>query len=140
MEKFKKQLTEFIKARFPYIYIETHEEERVTKTIREIATNVSVMKMPREVFTWSQASGLKKGDSVVPNSKTPNQLFDIIKKYDKNSVFIIYDFHVFFGCKGRNADNEVIRALRDLIPSIKLSQVRKNIISDIDKILEKYGI
>ena len=31
MKQFKKQITEFIKARFPYVYIETHEEERVTK-------------------------------------------------------------------------------------------------------------
>ena len=128
MECFKKQLTSFIKARFPYIYIETHEEERVTKTIKDIVSDVSKMKAPREVYTWSQASGLKNGDKAIPNSKNPSQLFEIIKKHEQDAVFILYDFHVFFDSKGRAADNETIRALRDLIPSVKLSATRKNII------------
>ena len=128
MKQFKKQLTEFIKARFPYVYIETHEEERVTKIIKDIAIDQTCIKIPREVFTWSQATGLKNGDTCIQNSKNPLQLFEIIKKFDKNAIFILYDFHVYFGTKGRNADHEIIRALRDLINYIKLSKYRKNVI------------
>ena len=56
------------------------------------------------------------------------KLIEYIEKYEKDSLFILYDFHVFFGNKQRPADNTVIRALRDLIPVLKTNSVRKNII------------
>ena len=122
------KLEYFIKARFPYIYMETYEEERATKYIKSIVQDANKIKLPRELFIWSQASGLKLGDKFITNTKAPEQLIEFIKKYEKNSVFILYDFHVFFGSKQRMADNETIRALRDLIPFIKQGNIRKTLI------------
>ncbi|MBQ2611476.1 AAA family ATPase [bacterium] len=123
-----KKLSHLLRARFPYIYVPTYEEDRVTKFIKSIATSEAAVKYPREVLVWTQSGGLKSDDKVMPNTSCPGKLIDFITKYDKDSVFILYDFHVFFGTKCRQADSEIIRALRDLIPLLKTSPVRKNII------------
>ena len=126
--KYEKSLSDLLRARFPYVYISTYEEARATKYIKDIATNPKNVKFPREVFIWTQSSGLKNGDTSIANTTSPNKLIDYIEKYNKDSVFILYDFHVFFGNKQRPGDFAVIRALRDLVPMLKTSPTRKNII------------
>ncbi|MBR6298740.1 MAG: AAA family ATPase [Candidatus Gastranaerophilales bacterium] len=122
------KLIQFLKARFPYIYITTYEEERATKLIKQIANDEEKIKVQREVFTWTQAAGLKCGDKTIANTTSANQLLDFIRKYEKNSIFILYDFHTFFGTKQRQGDAVIIRALRDLIPYLKTNAIRKTII------------
>ncbi len=123
-----KKLSNLLRARFPYIYISTYEEDRATKFIRNIVADEAQIKFPREVFIWTQANGLKNENASVAGTTCPNKLIEFIEKCDKDSVFILYDFHVFFGTKQRPADPTITRALRDLIPTLKTSNVRKNII------------
>lgn len=123
-----KKLSHLLRARFPYIYISSYEEDRATKFIKTIVTDETQIKFPREVLIWTQASGLKSDIKDFPNTTCPNKLIEFIEKYDKDSVFILYDFHVFFGNKQRPADPTIVRSLRDLIPTLKTSAVRKNII------------
>lgn len=128
METNSKKLSHLLKARFPFIYIATYEEERATKYIKSIVTSKTQIKYTREVFIWTQATGLKIGNDTLLNTTNPNKLIEYIEKYDKDAVFILYDFHVFFGIKHKSADSTIVRALRDLIPTLKTSKARKNII------------
>ena len=123
-----KKLSHLLRARFPYIYISTYEEARATKFIKKIVTDEKQIKFVREVFVWTQATGLKNDEKVIANTTSPNKLIEFIEKYNKDSLFILYDFHVFFGNKQRQPDAGIVRALRDLIPSLKSNSVRKNII------------
>lgn len=52
------KLSNLIRARFPVIYITTFEEDRVTKYIKSVVTDVKQVKFAREVFTWTQTNGL----------------------------------------------------------------------------------
>lgn len=117
-----------LRARFPYVYISTYEEDRVTKYIRDIVTDTKQIKYPREVLTWTQASGLKNGNKEISDTTCPNKLIKFIESYEKDSVFILYDFHVYFGNKQRSADPQIVRSLRDLLPTLKTGSVRKNVI------------
>ncbi len=128
MQTNTKKMSNLLKARFPYIYISTYEEERATKFIKKIVSDVSQIKVPREMFIWTQAAGLKLNGKEVTNTYAPNKLIEFIQNYDKDSVFILYDFHVFFGNGHRPADSNIVRSLRDIIPVLKTSTVRKNII------------
>ena len=128
MDNNSKKLSHLLRARFPYIYISTYEEERATKFIKSIATSEAQIKYPREVLVWTQAAGLKNDKKLINDTSSPQKLIDYIEKYEKDSIFILYDFHVFFGCRQRPADAQVVRALRDLIPALKTSSVRKNVI------------
>lgn len=123
-----KKFAQLLRARFPYIYIASYEEERVTKFVKKIVTDEALVKFPREVFIWTQAKGLSNDEKNINGVDTPNKLIEYIEKYDKNSVFILYDFHVFFGNKQRPAEPTIVRALRDLISGLKTSNARKNII------------
>ena len=128
METNSKKLSHLLKARFPLIYIASYEEERATKFIRSIVLDKSQVKYTREVFIWTQATGLKNGESVIANTSNPNKLLEYIEKYDKDAVFLLYDFHVFFGTKQKPPEATIVRAIRDLVPVLKTSQARKNII------------
>ena len=128
METNSKKLSHLLKARFPLVYIATYEEERATKFIKSIVLDKSQVKYPREIFIWTQSTGLKNGDNTIANTSNPNKLIEYIEKHDKDAVFILYDFHVFFGTKQRPPEATIVRAIRDLVPILKTSQARKNII------------
>lgn len=128
MESKLQKFPNLLRARFPYVYISTYEEDRVTKFIKDIVTDEKQIKYPREVFTWTQASGLKNDGKEIADTSCPNKLIKFIEKYEKDSVFILYDFHVYFGNKQRCADPQIVRALRDLLPTLKTGTVRKNVI------------
>ena len=128
MESNLQKFPNLLRARFPYVYISTYEEDRATKFIKDIVTDEKQIKYPREVFTWTQASGLKNGSQQIADTTCPNKLINFIEKYEKDSVFILYDFHVYFGNKQRCADPQIVRSLRDLLPTLKTGNVRKNVI------------
>lgn len=125
-----KKFSNLLRARFPFIYINTYEEDRATKFVQETAISPKEVKIPREVFVWTQSIGLKnlKDGNVVSNTTAPNKLVEFIEKYDSNAVFILYDFHVFFGTRQKCPDCGVIRSLRDLVPVLKMGSARKNIV------------
>ena len=122
-------LANLIRARFPMIYITTFEEDRVTKYIKTIVIDEKKVKFPREVFTWTQTKGLvnEATGKAVNDTDCPNKALEYIRKYEKDSVFIMYDFHTNFGVKGRQPDYGVIRKIRDIVPDLKLGMVRKTI-------------
>ena len=123
------KLSNLIRARFPMIYIATFEEDRVTRYIKSIATDAKQVKYPREIITWTQTKGLynETTNKAIGDTTCPCKMLEYIRKYDKDSVFIIYDFHVNFGIKNRAADFNSIRKIRDIIPDLKLGTVRKTV-------------
>lgn len=124
-----KKLSNLIRARFPYIYITTYEEERVTALIKSIVQNQKLIKFPREVYIWTQTNGFVNDETekAVAGTSSPSKALDFIQTHDKDSVFIFYDLHIHFGMKNRNPDYDLVRKLRDLVTFLKTSQVRKNV-------------
>lgn len=95
------KLSNLIRARFPVIYITTFEEDRVTKYIKSVVTDVKQVKFAREVFTWTQTNGLYNTTTskTVNDTACPCKMLEFIRRYEKDAVFIIYDFYVNFGPK-----------------------------------------
>lgn len=127
---FVKKISNLIRARFPYIYITTYEEERVTSLIKRIVQDPKLIKFPRELYIWTQTNGFvnEETEKVVAGTTCPSKAMDFIEKHDKDAVFIFYDLHVHFGMKNRAPDYDLVRKLRDLVTSLKTSQVRKNVV------------
>ena len=123
------KLSSLLKARFPLIYITTFEEDRVLKYIRQVATSEKQVKFPREVFTWTQTSGLynNQTEKAVSDTACPCKMLEYIRKYDKDAVFVLYDFQTNFGSRTRTPDFNIIRKIRDIIPDLKLGNARKTI-------------
>ncbi|MCR5260513.1 MAG: AAA family ATPase [Candidatus Gastranaerophilales bacterium] len=125
-----KKLSNLLRARFPYIYITTYEEERATAAIRKLAKDTEYIKYPRELFLWTQTNGFinDEDERSVPNTVNPIKALEFIEKHNKDSIFIFYDLHVNFGLKNRLPDYNLIRKLRDIVYDLKTGDVRKNII------------
>ncbi|GAB1807659.1 AAA family ATPase [Priestia megaterium] len=122
-------LANLLKARFPYLYFQTWEEERAVSLINSVANNVQLIKTQRQIFEWKITTGMfdLKGHKI-NDSQAPLKAMEFIEKYDQPSIFILKDFHIYFGGHGRSPDSQIIRKLRDMVTKIKQSPAPKNII------------
>lgn len=124
-----RNLSDLLRARFAYIYITTWEEERAAETIRYLAHDETLIRTERKVYDWSQCAGFINEDgSAVHGTKKPQDAIRFIRKCEEDAIFILRDFHVYFGVDHRPADFELIRSLRDALPDIKYSDFMKNVI------------
>lgn len=125
--KFEIVLSNLLKARFPYLYIPTWEEERLIRTLYAIVQDPALVNTPRKVITWSITEGITPHRKS-KETRSPWEILDYIEKTNKPSVFILKDFHVYFGAAGRQADEQIIRRIRDLSQLIKNDYYPKNVI------------
>ena len=128
--EFKFLLSNLLKARFPYIYIPTWEEDRVLSVIDTISTKPNLIKTPRIVYIWKLTTGLtKNGKNVSGDTKSPLKALEYIEKSDDPAIFVFLDFHIYLGSTGMcNPDPQVIRKIRDLSSLLKESKNPKNVI------------
>ncbi|GIP17691.1 ATPase [Paenibacillus montaniterrae] len=126
---FKAHISNLMRARFSFIYISTWEEERALSLISTVATTESLIKTQRKVFTWSVTNGLAEiGQRGREDCKAPLKCLEYIEAFDQPAIFILKDFHVYFGAGGKSPDHQVIRKIRDLIPVLKQSPNPKNVV------------
>ncbi|WP_341279247.1 AAA family ATPase [Paenibacillus sp. FSL H8-0537] len=127
--EFKRHLSNLMRARFPFIYIPTWEEERALSVIDSAVKNEALIKTVRKVFIWSMTDGLaEEGQRGREESKSPLRCLEMIEASEEAAVFVLKDFHVFLGGGGKPADHQIIRKIRDLIPALKRSINPKNVI------------
>ena len=118
---FELALTALLRARFPYLYLPTWEEERALQTIRNIAGNAELLKTPKSFFSWTFTQGFTPSSLPVTEEK-PSAIgaLTAIDQYPDPGVFVLQDFHAFLS--ESNTDSEtalLLRKLRDMIPGLK---------------------
>ena len=125
--EFAGNFANLINAGFPCVYIPSYEEERITKLIGQVVQSQEMIKVQREVYEWAQTSGLVGEKEKIRNTTAPMQLLDHIERAEEAAIYILKDFHIFFGAdRHTHPDYGVIRRLRDIIPDMKAS--RKTIV------------
>jgi len=125
---FKKRLSNLLKARFPYLYLSTWEEDRALSIIRSVAKDQSLIKTPRKVFTWSLTTGMTGEGTGKEDTKSPLKALERIETCAEPALFVLKDFHIFFGGQGRVPDFQVVRKVRDVGTILKQSDKPKNVI------------
>lgn len=127
--EFQTLISNLMRARFPFIYIPTWEEDRAVSIIRSTASNEVLIKTIRNVFEWSVTNGLsEEGQKGKEETKAPLKCLEFIEAYDKPAIFILKDFHYYFGAGGKQLDYQVTRKIRDLVASLKQSANPKNVV------------
>lgn len=124
----KKLMADLFKARFPFLYLSTWEEDRALEFIRSIASNHELIKTPRKLITWKVTNGISGDDLSITDTKSPLRALEYIEKFQDPAIFILHDFHVYFGNQGQLPDYQIIRKLRDLLSNLKQSQNPKNVV------------
>ena len=126
---FERKLSNLINAGFPYVYIPSYEEERVLSAVSRVVSSQDLVRSQRDLFTWAQTTGIRaeKEDRCDRATQNPAAALDYIAKYQEPAVFVLKDFHVYFGPdRQTRPDYAVIRKLRDILPELKMN--RKTVI------------
>ena len=111
--KFNDELALFLKARYPIIYINTIEEDRVEYVIRKnIKTNLN-----RSIYTWDFVDGYTNN----PNNegfakRNPLQALELVERLNAETpaLFLLKDFNRFL------TDLSISRKLRNISRILKL--------------------
>lgn len=121
--KFIQDFSDLVNAGFPYIYIPSYEEERITAAIEAAVGDRSLIKTERKLYVWTQTDGLMAEGSKVRDTAAPLSALDSIAKSQDDAIYLFKDFHIYFGAdRGARPDYAVIRKLRDLLPVLKASR------------------
>jgi ATP-dependent 26S proteasome regulatory subunit len=111
--KFNDELALFLKARYPIIYINTIEEDRVEYVIRKnVKTNLN-----RSIYSWDFVDGYTNN----PNNqgfakRNPLQALELVERLNAEtpSIFLLKDFNRFL------TDLSISRKLRNISRILKL--------------------
>ena len=111
--KFTQELIILLKARYPIIYVNTSEENRVEYLIRKtIKSNLN-----RSIYTWDFIEGYTNNPNN-PNfgKRNPLQALELIEKLTSETpaIFILKDFNHFL------KDVSISRKLKNLLKILKL--------------------
>jgi len=97
--------------------------------ITSVAHDVELIKSVRKVFSWTQTNGwIDENGESINQTTDPIAALDFIEKVNEDAVFILYDFHVFFGVRNRPVEYAVIRKLRDIGQVLLKGAHKKNVI------------
>jgi SpoVK/Ycf46/Vps4 family AAA+-type ATPase len=128
MSNFETSFCQLVRARFPFVYIPTPEEERVMETISNLARDEDLIRTPREVFVWKITEGLIGSGTKKSETHHPIQALDFVARYDKPALFLMLDFYINFGNATQPPEYAVLRKIRDLSGSLKRSVVPKTVV------------
>ncbi|MDJ0730124.1 MAG: AAA family ATPase [Crocosphaera sp.] len=111
--KFNDELNLFLKARYPILYINTIEEDRVEYVVRKnVKTNLN-----RSIYTWDFVDGYTNN----PNNegfakRNPLQALELVERLSAETpaIFLLKDFNRFLN------DLSVSRKLRNISRILKL--------------------
>lgn len=126
---FADALAQLLKARFPLLYVESYEEQRVVDEITSVARNGDQIRTPRAVWLWSSTRGLMQPDGN-PRSGTidPEAALDVVAGLSEPSVIVFRDLHPSHGSADRSGSAGVIRRLREIASAFKSGPVPRTLI------------
>ena len=97
------QVQIFLRARYPILYLISHEEDRVVRAMKKVSTTEKM-----KLVVWNSTFGIE-GEK---QTKTPLQLLNYIDKNTEPTMFVLLDFHQYI------EDKKHARWLRDLSKKI----------------------
>jgi len=126
---FRDTLSQLFKARFPILYIESYEEQRVVAEVAAVARDAAWAATPRAVWTWSVTEGLVQPDGTPrKGTQKAEDALDFALRLEQPSVFIFRDLHAAHGGADRPGSPTVIRRLRDVAAAFKWGPVARVLI------------
>ena len=115
----REELRNLVKARYPLIYVNSSEEERVEHAILDIRDELH--QRPRKLLFWSITEGFV-GDEEFTDLRDPIKALDFVLRYEDAAIFALRDFHPYL------KDPVVVRRLRDCYRAFKESDRPKTVI------------
>ena len=107
----REQLTNYVRAGYPGIYIVSHEEQRVESELKAVAHGLEY-----KLFAWSVTSGLvDTADGQIRQASDPMEVIDAVAELPENSLVLLRDFHLFL----EDGNPVLVRAIKDALGRCK---------------------
>jgi ATP-dependent 26S proteasome regulatory subunit len=123
LPRFIRELETMVRARYPLIYLVSHEEQRVDAVVAELC-----QRHGKQHFEWSITLGLgvhRPGRVRVEESVEPLAALTSAAKLRDGALIVLKDFHRYLD------RDEVVRALRELGHALKTTQSSVLILSPV---------
>jgi len=121
---FAERLTQLCRARFPFVYVRTWEEDRLIAELLSVAGRLDPQ---RVLHTWSIVDGLARvGAGPQSGTEDPLRALDAIERATEPGIYVLKDFHVLL--RDRTRDERTIRKMRDLVAPLMRNPARTVVI------------
>lgn len=110
--KFIRDLETMVRARYPLVYLVTHEEQRIDAVVSEVAERHG-----KQLWEWSITRGLHLTKARAPgseDSRNPVAALQSIAELKDANLVVLKDFHRYLD------DASVVRAMRELGHALKV--------------------
>jgi SpoVK/Ycf46/Vps4 family AAA+-type ATPase len=134
---FHQTVADLLRARFPCLYVQTWEEERLLGDLWRIAQDETLVKRRRDVFTWSLTDGMVPAGQLPERQERPRasvdrseplRALDEVERGDRPAIYLLLDFHHFLGAHGQRPDPVIVRRIRNLGSRLKAAEHPKTVI------------
>jgi hypothetical protein len=126
---FRRTIADLFKARFPFLYVQTWEEDRVVSEVAAVVSDPALIKTRRNLYVWSSTTGLAAPDAKPRSgSADPAKALELVEQLDEPAVFVFKDFHSYLGAGGRTPDPQIVRKVRGLVSTLKNARCPKNVL------------
>ena len=123
MMSFQEELTAYVRAGYPLLYVTAAEPQRAISSIQTVADSING---GTTLHTWSYTSGWDGAMKSQPlGTVNPLDVFNEISRYQTNSICILQNFHNLIG---KEADINFIQPLIDGYHEWKNQGTKKTVI------------
>jgi len=119
------EVADLIRARYPLLYIVSHEESRVERALRKLCIE---REMRLEVWSITEGMRVIANGSGERDIKDPLKALEHVNRGEGRTVYVLRDFHPF------TKDPSVVRRLRDLASALRKTQKSMIILSPVQKV------
>jgi SpoVK/Ycf46/Vps4 family AAA+-type ATPase len=124
-----KDLEHLVRARYPLIWVNSHEEARVVKAVAEVAANTTA-----EWYCWACTTGLlDRNDQAKADCRDPQDVLEHILASKERAIYILRDFHPYLA-REYPLRCTVIRRLRDIAEHLRTRKKNVILLSPIPEI------
>jgi ATP-dependent 26S proteasome regulatory subunit len=149
MSGFRTDLSDLVRARFPLLYVQTWEEQRVLVEVWDtLRSDRRFSQRPRALYVWTSTNGLaevvgmddgeRPVDRPVPSGQPrespahqphdPMAMLAWIRDHDSSAVVLAFDFHRFLRPVPGRDEQLIVRGVRDLATRLKTGSVAKTLV------------
>lgn len=129
MQDFVRELDQLIRARYSLLYLLSWEEERVHRTLMQMA-----QKRKKKLYEWTVTDGLRcvsgarEMDRGAKRTREALGVLNEILQADESAIYLLKDFHTYMEAP------EIVRQLRDLASSLRHTKKTIIVVSPVLKI------
>ncbi len=119
------EVEDLVKARYPLIYIVSHEEARVEESLRKLCV---AREMRLEVWSITEGFCVVANGTGTRDIKDPLKALEHVNRGEGRALYVLRDFHPYL------KEPRVVRRLRDLATSLRKTKRSLLILSPTQKL------